>query len=331
MVINSFLYFLLFCAVSLALCVTGCVIAFFFQSDQIARELLTSWVFYFNGILVGGSGYGLMWYIKKEGKNLMGMLNNLIEVNNLKDMEVVVQARRGNSWLWKNIIGIPITIVGGAIMWYSGYPLTGFAKYYLAICSISIYYVGSYIFTFFVFSILMFKAIEENLKNSNICKKTSVIEYETINNFFAITATVGIFAIYFGFRGTLTANFQNVAFQEIIKKSLILPVVLFVPITLVYSFYPRYVLKKLFDCEIIGQIQKLESLKEESLNGTISIKEKLEIEKTISDVKEKLMAERKQLPILTYKDSPSLALVIMMVLQLIVQYDKVIGDFFKLF
>ncbi len=177
----------------------------------------------------------------------------------------------------------------------------------------------------------MFKAVERSIKNSYVNRKAPPLEYETINNFFAITATVGVFAIYFGFRGTLTANFQNIAIQELYRKFLILPIALFLPITLVYSFYPRYVLKKIYDNDIIGQIRSLENLKEKSLGGNISVIERFELEKYISEIKEKLMAERNQLPILTYKDSPSLLLVILMLLQLIVQYDRVIGDFLKLF
>ena len=59
--------------------------------------------------------------------------------------------------------------------------------------------------------------------------------------------------------------------------------------------------------------------------------EQLNIEKTLSEIKEKLLAERKQMPVVNLKDSPSLALVFLMLVQLITQYDNVIKDFFKIF
>ena len=331
MVVKSFFYFLLFCLISLSLCVLGFIVIYYFQSKEIANQFFLTWTFYFNGILVGGTGYGLMWYIKDEGNNLLAMLNNLIDISKFDNLKLVVYSQRANSWRWKNIVGIPITIIGVLVLWNEGYPLQGFAKYYLAVCSMSIYYVAAYIFTFFIFVLLMFKAIEENLHNNNISKKVAALDFESINNFFAITSTLGIAAIYFGFRGTLTANFDLSITQEPLRKFLILPVVLFLPITLLYSFYPRYILKKIFDLEILNQVKDLERLKSVAINEGKTIKEKLEIEKIISDVKEKLLSERKQLPIISYKDSPSLLLVILMILHFIIQYDNTINSFFKIF
>ncbi|MFA6981280.1 MAG: hypothetical protein WC209_18280 [Ignavibacteriaceae bacterium] len=331
MLINSFFNFLAFCMVSLILCSIGYVITFVFQSKELANQFFISWIFNFNGILVGGTGYGLMWYINKEGKNLLGMLNNFIDVKKLKNLNIVVYSHKANSWTWKIIIGVPITIIGGIILWSGGYPLQGFSKYYLAICSISLYFVASYILTFFIYIILMFKALEEELKDNPISKIVPALEYETINNFFTITATIGIFGLYFGFRGTLTANLDILMAFEPLRKLFILPVILFLPIALVYSFYPRYILKKIYDMEIINQLRKLENIRLNSMDEDIQTKERLDIEKTVSEIKEKLLAERKQLPIINYKDSPSLGLVILMLLQLIVQYDKVINDFFKIF
>ncbi len=331
MTISSFFYFLTWCLVSGILCGIGYGLIYYFQSPEIAYQFFTSWLFYFNGILVGGFGYGLMWYIKKEGKNLLAMVNNLIDIANVDSPRILIFARRATSLKWKNLVGIPLTIIGGILLWNSGYPLFGFAKYYLAICSISIYYVGAYIFTFFIFTLFMFKSIEEGLQSYKIRKRISPLDYESINNFFTITATMGIFAIYFGFRGTLTANFSEISLDGSFRKLLIFPLIIFLPITLVYSFYPRYILKKINDLEILEQVKELENLKSTILQTKISTKEVLEIENLISSIKDKLISERKQMPLISFKDSPSLLIVILMIIQLIIQYDKTISEFFKVF
>lgn len=331
MTISSFFYFLTWCLISLILCGVGYIFVYFFQSRETANEFYISWIFYFNGILVGGFGYGLMWYIKKQGKNLLALVNNIVDISQLDSPKILIYARRASSFGWKNIIGIPLTISGAVIMWNIGFPLTGFAKYYLAICTTSIYYVASYILTFFIFSLLMFKAIEENLQYLRIRKTISSLDYEAINNFFAITATLGIFAIYIGFRGTLTANFTTVIIEESFNKLLVLPLIFFLPVTLVYSFYPRYILKKINDLEIASQIKNLEKLRENIFEEKATAKEQLEIENLISGIKEKLVTERKQMPLISYKDSPSLVIAILMIIQLIIQYDKTITDFFKMF
>lgn len=142
MLIKSFLYVLTFCGVSLVLCVVGVVISYYLQGSDTAKELFFSWVLSFNGILVGGFGYGLTWFIRGHGKLLLSQLNEVITIPAEVMPKVIVHARRANSMLWKSLIGIPLTIVGGIILWSCDYPLDGFAKIYLAICSISIYFCG---------------------------------------------------------------------------------------------------------------------------------------------------------------------------------------------
>ncbi|MBL1214684.1 MAG: hypothetical protein HND52_15115 [Ignavibacteriae bacterium] len=331
MVINSFLYLLLFSGISIGFCALGFVIAYFFQSHEIAYEFFNAWVFDFNGIMVGGIGYGLMWYIIKDGKKLLAMLNNIFDVNQMKNLNIVYYAHKSTSIKLRLLFGIPITLIGGLVLWLSGYPLEGFSKYYLAACSISIYFVGSTILLFFIYVILIFRTLEENQNNNIMSKPVSSLEYETLNNFLTITASIGILGIYIGFRGTLSANLDIFAESEIMRKLFVFPIFLFLPVTLVYSFYPRFILKKFFDLEIIQQLRKLENIKISSLNDEILHKDKLAIENIASQIKEKLIAERKLFPIINYKDSPSLLLVILIILQFIIQYDKRIHEYFNIF
>ena len=225
MLIKSIFNIFVWCGISLALCLVGFIISYFYQGPIIARELFNSWIFYFDGILVGGVGYGLMWFIKNYGRNLLAQINDLIAISEEDMPKVFVYSRRMNSQLWKNVVGIPLTIVGGIIMWNCGYPLEGFAKYYLAIGSISIYYVGSYLLTFFIFSLMMFKSLEDSEKRIELTRNIVPLEFNNLNYFFVITSTVGVAGIYLGFRGTLTANFVLDPEGIITRKLLIFPVI----------------------------------------------------------------------------------------------------------
>jgi hypothetical protein len=62
-----------------------------------------------------------------------------------------------------------------------------------------------------------------------------------------------------------------------------------------------------------------------------SLKERIEMQKTLSEIKEKILLERHQFPIVSLKDSPSLLISILMILQFIGQYDKTINEFFRSF
>lgn len=156
------------------------------------------------------------------------------------------------------------------------------------------------------------------------------MEFETINNFFVVTATIGILGIYVGFRGTLTANFLSASNNgAMIRKILIFPVGVFLPVALVYSFYPRYVLKRIYEYDIIKKVRDLEVLRSSALDKEESIKERIGMDKTIAEIKEKLMLERSQFPIISLKDSPSLLVAILMLIQLVAQYDSVISGYLK--
>ncbi len=331
MLIKSIFNIFVWCGISLALCLVGFIISYFYQGPIIARELFNSWIFYFDGILVGGVGYGLMWFIKNYGRNLLAQINDLIAISEEDMPKVFVYSRRMNSQLWKNVVGIPLTIVGGIIMWNCGYPLEGFAKYYLAIGSISIYYVGSYLLTFFIFSLMMFKSLEDSEKRIELTRNIVPLEFNNLNYFFVITSTVGVAGIYLGFRGTLTANFVLDPEGIITRKLLIFPVILFLPLTLCYSFYPRYVLKKLYENDIIKKIKEIEEKRQRVADERNSLKDKIEMDKTLSEIREKLIMERDQFPLISLKDSPSLLISIIMVIQFISQYDTAISDFFKTF
>ncbi|MBI5021127.1 MAG: hypothetical protein HZB59_06810 [Ignavibacteriales bacterium] len=331
MLIKSFFNIIIWCGISLALCLVGFLISYFYQGPIIAKELFNSWIFYFDGILVGGVGYGLVWFIRKYGSSLLAQINEVITISEEDLPKIFVYSRRMNSTLWKNTIGIPLTIVGGIIMWNCGYPMEGFAKYYLAISSISIYYIGSYLLTFFIFSLLMFKSLEDSEKRLEVTRNIVPLEFENLNYFFVITSTIGVAGIYLGFRGTLTANFILDPDGIITRKLLIFPVILFLPLTLCYSFYPRYVLKKIYENDIIKKVKEIEEKRRNIPNELISLKDKIEIDMTLSEIREKLIMERDQFPLISLKDSPSLLISIIMVIQFIAQYDTAINEFFKIF
>jgi len=150
--------------------------------------------------------------------------------------------------------------------------------------------------------------------------------------FFIITSTVGIICIYLGFRGTLTANF--IFYNELFKKFLVLPLVFYLPATLIYSFYPRYVLKKINNYEIIKKIKDLDSNAKKIINNysskkndIISLKEKIDFEDSILNLKEKLLNDNRGNSLISFKDSPSLIITLIMIIQLITSKDEIIKNF----
>jgi hypothetical protein len=323
----SSLFYLLGCALlSAGLCVLGVLLTYFIQNEATALGLMNAWVVEFNGILVGATGYGLLLFVRAKGKAILAQLNNLLEVPEEHAKKLLALHHRTTSWFWTNLISIPITIAGAIILWNCQFPLTGFARIYLAACSISVYYVASSILAFFVYTLALFSYIESQSQQGLAArftgKRQAGMDLETIDSFFVISSTIGVLAIYLGFRGTLTANFVNT--PEVFKSLLILPAILYLPATLCFSFYPRYVLRKIAECDILCRIEEFER---DADFKSSTLKDGLELRKLILELKEKMVGEYRASPLLSIKDAPSLTISILLILQFAFQKDSVVSDF----
>jgi hypothetical protein len=326
---KAFFYVLVFMLISCVLSAFGAIITYYLQSSDMAVEFIKSWIYYFNGIIIGGTGWGVAFFVLKHGKATFNNLSNLLIFRDDELQSLLFEYNRSTSWKRLALLGLPLTLIGCFILWKCGYPLHGFAKVYLALFSMSLYMVGSFMLFYFIFTIRFFMLFEKN----NAAKFRALIspmDMDNFNSFFIITSTIGAFAIYFAFRGTLTANFSIP--DPFFKKLLIYPIIVYFPTGIMFTFYPRYVLKKINDVEINDELGKLSIYSDKIKNDdNLSIKEKLEIEQIIRELKTKLQTESKQFPLISVKDYPSLTLLILIAIQFIFQKDPVISGFFNLF
>ena len=304
---------------------------YFLQGSEMAQNVFTSYVFHFNGILIFGFGFGLLWFVRRNGGNMLGQLLNVLEIPEDKLTEFNLSFQRATSLLWVNVIAVPTTLVGGVILWQCGYPYDGFAKYFLAGSSISLYYAGGYLLGFFLYSVNLFRTLEDSQRLISKSHGATQIEFESLNHFFIISSTMGIVALYLAFRGTLTANFVSASSSLLTGKLLVFPLVLFLPAPLLYSFYPRYVLKRIYDNDVLQRISRIEEKRYSLDKQGASYKETLEMEKILLDIKDRLIIEMNSLSLFSFKDSPSLLISMLMIFQLLVPKDNVVMQFLDSF
>jgi hypothetical protein len=327
------LFFLLWCSLlSVGLCFLGFGLTYLIQGDRIAIGLVKAWIFDFDGVIVGALGYGLMLFVRSAGRTVLGQLDQLLILPDELKPGLVAAQHRAISWWWANLIAVPTTLIGAGILWNCGYPLTGFAQVYLAVCSSSIYYVATNILAHFLFTLAMFNRLEAASDSGvdlgfHAAGPRTQIRIETIDFFFVLTSTMGIFAIYAGFRGTLTANFENT--PEIFRDLLILPLILYLPATLCYSLYPRYVLRKIAERETIRRIE--ETLGPVELPTAKDVEASLKLRKLVLEVREGMLREHRAPPLLGLKDAPSLTLSLVILVQFIWHSDKIVSDFLSRF
>src|ERR1035437_186787 len=162
MIGNCFLKIILFCVISFIVCIVCVFITFFTQGQNIAEGVFYSYVFNFNGILIVGFGYGLLWFIRNTGIQSFNSLFNILEI---PDEHKFILHGYYNKWALNkkrnHITSIIVTIIGGTILWKCGYPYYGFAKYFLAITSISLFYVAGQMSGYFISTVLVYRKLDE--------------------------------------------------------------------------------------------------------------------------------------------------------------------------
>lgn len=292
-----------------------------------ATRLFLSWIKDFNGIIIAGVGWGVIWYGTVEGKKILVLLLNTLHIPDTLYSKLILLNQRATSFRHLSIVTIPITIIGAIVLINCGYPLDGFAKVYLAIGSISLYFAGAIGFGFIIYTLAIFRYLEENYQEITIDRWALIIQFETLNSFFIVSASYALMGLYFAFRGTLTANFTFPV--EVFRLFLSFPLILFLPAIFIYSFYPRYVFRKIFDYDVFKQIERLEGeIKKEPQK---TLKDKLDMAKMLADIKDKMILERKAIPIVSLKDSFSIVLAFVMAIQTILLRDSLIREFVEMF
>jgi hypothetical protein len=323
-------YFFGSAILSAVLCATGALLVYFVQGEEMALRLMQSWVIRFNGILVGAAGCGLLMFVHRSGRLMLTTLSHSLVVPDVYAVQHARSVHRATSWRHSLFISLPLTAIGGIVLWKAGFPMTGLSRIYLASATISVYWIASSILAFYIYTIVLFRHIEDHSLPTRdgsprfrLNSTLGSMDLQTVDGFFIVSATLGVLAIYFGFRGTLTADF--VELTDLFRKLMILPLILYLPATLCYSLYPRWVLRQISECDTLQLVEDFE--RETSTHRVEDFKANLELRAIILEIKEKMLNDRRAVPLLSLKDAPTLTMSIIIVIQFVAQKDAVVAEF----
>jgi hypothetical protein len=277
MLARCFLRIITFSVISFLFCIVGVSICYFVQGSDIASQLFESYIFRFDGILIIGFGYGLLWFIKDTKWQIMNSLFNILVISQNNQITIIKYQKWIISPMRNHLVSIAVTIIGGFILWNCGYPIGGFAKYFLAVTSISMFYVAGQMSGYFIGTILIFRKIDELQPNVKIAASASPYEIEQLNLQLLLSSTLGVIALYLAFRGTITANYTFEHNGVLFRRLLVYPIISFLPGILFSNFYCRYVLRTLQENEIIQKIESLHDLSKLEIDKNYDNKQKLEI------------------------------------------------------
>jgi hypothetical protein len=279
-----------------------------------AIELLDIGVARMKGPWVWVFGWGLASFVSARGRMVPLDINGLFEPGEAT-ASVTGRVERAthhrNAWRYT----VPITLVGMFLTAVYGIPTQGIGYWIILVMVCSIYYVAAFLLFYFVETTQAFDGLLEASTEVRFRRLYSPLHLENLTSYLAITTTIGVVAIYAGFRGTLTAGFRF--HDEVWKSFLCLPLVLFLPGVLFYDYYPRYVLRKILQHRVFKTMERLGTCEDD------------EARSLVLDLKETVELNSQILPFLDYKSLPSYLLAIFFGISVAYNSDPAVKIFFK--
>lgn len=293
------------------------LLVWLFQGREDALQLVESAVVRMKGPWVWTFGYGLAYFIMDRGPILANSLNGVLVPN---DVTAAAVTRIERSCRHRNALrfSIPITFLGIFLTYVYGIPSRGLAYVLLFIGLCTIYYIAGFLLFHLIEVVFAFQILFDAMDEVDFKRVYSPLHLENLTTYLAITTVLGLIGVYAGFRGTVTAGFQF--HREVWRVFLITPIVLFVPGTLFYDYYPRYVLRKLLQHKVFRVMERL------GASGSGS--DTLETRSLLLDLRETAASNSQILPFVDYKTLPSYLIAILFVVSLAYNNDPVIKTFF---
>ena len=157
-------------------------------------------------------------------------------------------------------------VVAFVIFSYSGFPLSKFAEVIMIIAACAQYALGVYVGRKLFYAGMMLHSLLAAPVTRNLFRKR---ELDEINSYVHIASTLTVIFVYIHVIGYYGGPFQFQSFLgQSIKPLLILPALIATPVLLIFTFYPRAVLRKLYSQSIDCEIKSLQdALKNENLSA----------------------------------------------------------------
>ncbi len=265
------------------------------------------------GLWVWTFGWGLALFIRREG---LGFGNSLVSLFEPSDALSTMVGMIEQSTSHRRALALtgPISAFGFLLTVSYSIPTDRWWRWLVVLGITSIYYVAAFILWHFLGVIRAFNVLYNEIEFVRFRAESNPVHLEAALNYLTITTTLGVAAIYAGFRGTLTAGFRFPT--GALRTFLVTPLVLFLPATLLYNFHPRYVLRTILQHSLFAAMKRIREANPEDMRSLLL------------DIRDLGITNAQILPFMDYKSLPSYIIAILFVLSLAYHNDPTVRDFF---
>ncbi len=253
-------------AISLAYCLLSSALLYFLEGKSEAQLFLAAYTISFKTLISMGLILGTTMAVFHTQEVIPQTIEaaftdaELSKTDYMKYKRIFISRRRSM------MFAAEFVIVGFVVFSYCQFPLRGLAEALMMIPACAQYAFGVYVGRKLYYAGMMLHSLLDIKVTRNLFKAR---ELDEINAYVNIASALTIICVYLHILGYYEGPFL---FQSVLGKSisavLILPALIATPVLLIFNFYPRFVLRKLYDQSIDIEVKKLQgTLQNEQLSS----------------------------------------------------------------
>jgi hypothetical protein len=250
--------------ISLSYGIATSLAVWIFDPSQLNQYLKVYFVS-FNCLVAGGLIIGAAIFIYRTQESIPEFVQKSFDEGALRETKFFEWKQNYLSTYMTIKFSTEFVAVGFVIFIFCRFPLRGFPEYFMVFFGCLQYALGVYVGRKLFNVANMLHAILDVRITKNIFKEDDLSH---IMNYVNILSTLTIIFVYVHVKSYFEGPFEySTVLGSAPKTALLLPAVIAAPVLVIFNFYPRTALKKLYSRSIKKEVEKLTAtLKEDNLS-----------------------------------------------------------------
>jgi hypothetical protein len=237
----------------------------FLEKPDTLKRYLDAYFVTFNCLISGALIIGTAIFVWRTQRNIPAFIEDTFNQEALGQTSFQEQKDRFLSLRRSMTFSTMFIVAGFLIFYFCQFPLRGVPEYFLVVFACAQYGLGVYVGRKLFYVAQMLNSIEEIKLTTNIFKDDTlghVISYVNI------LSTLTIIFVYVHVTSYYHGPFElNPIYGAALRVTLMLPAVIAAPVLVIFNFYPRTILRRLYARSINEQVGRLtEKLKNQELS-----------------------------------------------------------------
>jgi hypothetical protein len=244
--------------VSLVYGLSGSGLLWYLGSKSEAQLFFAAYTTSFKTIVALGLSLGTAFIVYLCQNTLPQTIEKAFTESQLAETDYAYYKRRfGSQWLSIEF-SAEFIIVGFIIFTYCQFPLSRRGEVLMIIAACAQYALGVYIGRKLGYAGMMLHSLLDAKITRNLFKKR---ELDSINTYVHVASTLTVIFAYIHTIGYFQGPFlYGSMFGQSIKPFLLIPIIIATPVLLIFNFYPRAVLRKVYSKSIDVEIKGLQKV-----------------------------------------------------------------------